>query len=330
MARVNIEEHAFGEARINRLAREMGWDERQALGALVYLWHDSQEHLRICATGEEIADWSRAKSGVEADSLVRALQAAKYITSKGDGTFEIHGNEAQIDHRLTAISRARKGGAANRKRWLAEKAKRKRIVKPQLEAKLASTPSYLTAVLQDSPMQCNAVQGNAVQSKATHSSLRATSVEAGRDESEDTQLIPFETEPVKPKKLPKGKAPAKTTAAWESYSEEYRARWKVEPVRNAKINKNLSDLIDRLGAREAPEVLRHYVWSNDQFYVRKRHPVGLCLQDAESLRTEWMSGERMTATAAKQADRASATDDAFEAAFAAIERKETRADTSIS
>lgn len=86
------------------------------------------------------------------------------------------------------------------------------------------------------------------------------------------------------------KPPAPSTAVWDAYAAEYRNRYATDPVRNAKVNGQLSQLIARLGQDEAPGVARFYVRSDDQFYVRQMHAVDYLLRDAEKLRTQWATG----------------------------------------
>ena len=98
------------------------------------------------------------------------------------------------------------------------------------------------------------------------------------------------------------KAEAKTGAIWAAYSAAYFKRYGAEPVRNAKINGQLAQIIDRLGADEAPHVAACYVGSSNAFYVARRHSVDCLLRDCESLRTEWATGTRMSATEARHMD----------------------------
>lgn len=98
------------------------------------------------------------------------------------------------------------------------------------------------------------------------------------------------------------KAEAKTGQIWAAYSTAYFNRYGAEPVRNAKINGQLAQVVDRLGADEAPHVAACYVASGNQFYVLRRHSVDCLLRDCESLRTEWATGTRITATEARHMD----------------------------
>jgi len=104
-------------------------------------------------------------------------------------------------------------------------------------------------------------------------------------------------------KAKKEKDPAPTSTTWDAYAQAYLQRYKVAPVRNARVNGQLSQYVARVGAEEAPQVAAFYVTHNNTFYVTKGHPIGLLLADAEKLRTEWATNTQITTTKARQADR---------------------------
>lgn len=118
------------------------------------------------------------------------------------------------------------------------------------------------------------------------------------------------------------KEPAPTVAIWNSYADAYELRYNAEPVRNARINGQLGQLLARLGAQEAPHVAAFYVGHNSQRYVRDMHPVGLLLQDAEKLRTEWATNRQMTATKAQQTDKTATNFGAFQSLIEEAEARE--------
>jgi hypothetical protein len=93
--------------------------------------------------------------------------------------------------------------------------------------------------------------------------------------------------------------PASTAAVWAAYCGSYRARYGEPPVRNAPVNGMLAQL---LSADEAPEVVKFYVQSQNQYYVTQGHSVAALLRDCEKLRTEWKTGRRITVTGARSAD----------------------------
>lgn len=121
-------------------------------------------------------------------------------------------------------------------------------------------------------------------------------------EPEPNQLQPAENPPAAPL----------TAGVWNSYADAYKRRYGAEPVRNAKVNGQLSQFVKRLGRDEAPGVAAWYVASNNRFYVQKRHTVDCLLSDAEGLRTEWATNRRVTETLAREADRLQSSGDMWE------------------
>ena len=93
-------------------------------------------------------------------------------------------------------------------------------------------------------------------------------------------------------------APPKSGPVWDAYSGEYQRRYGIEPVRNKKTNALLCQLVDRLGAEDAPRVAAFYVRHPKPVYVSNRHPATLLLRDAEGLRTECFTG-RISGTVLK-------------------------------
>lgn len=76
---------------------------------------------------------------------------------------------------------------------------------------------------------------------------------------------------------------------WDAYRDGYRKLYGVEPVRNAKVNSQICQLVDRLGAEEAPQVAAFYLAHKKQIYASNRHPVSLLLRDAEGIRTDFLT-----------------------------------------
>ena len=126
-----------------------------------------------------------------------------------------------------------------------------------------------------------------------------------------TSVEPLAGDTPKPKKPAAKKEPAPTTETWNAYAAAYERRYRVPPVRNAAVNGQLSQLVYRLGAIEAPQVAAWYVNHQNQFYVGGGHSVGLLLRDCEKLRTQWATGRQVTATQALQADKTQTNLSAF-------------------
>jgi len=115
---------------------------------------------------------------------------------------------------------------------------------------------------------------------------------------------------------PPAKSPKEPTAlqdacrsTWAAYSRAYEDRYGVAPVRAAKQNSQVKQVVQALGAEEAPLVAEWFVRHPAQWYVTKGHDIGLLLADIVKLRTEWATGRVVTSTAARQADRRGAMAD---------------------
>lgn len=98
------------------------------------------------------------------------------------------------------------------------------------------------------------------------------------------------------------KVTPKTHASWEAYRHAYATRYGTAPVRTAKVNAQLSKLVDYLGATEAPQVIEFYLTHNSSWYAQKGHDLGLLLTDYQKLRTEWITGRQITTAQAKSTE----------------------------
>lgn len=107
---------------------------------------------------------------------------------------------------------------------------------------------------------------------------------------------------------------------WKSYSDAYFIRYTTEPVRNATVNTQVKNFVQRIGIQESPHVAAFFVQSNSQFYVQRMHAFGSLLADAEKMRTEWATGKTMTATRAKQVDQSQANYSVVDEALKILEQ----------
>lgn len=91
-------------------------------------------------------------------------------------------------------------------------------------------------------------------------------------------------------------------ATWAAYAKSYAVRHGATPVRNAKVNANVKQLVQRLGHSEAPLVAAWFLSVNERFVVQGMHDLGQLLQRCEAYRTQWVTGRQVTETSARQAD----------------------------
>lgn len=123
-------------------------------------------------------------------------------------------------------------------------------------------------------------------------------------------------------KQKKSKEKKPTTEVWEAYSREYLTRYSTEPIRNAKVNSQIKQFVDRVPQGTAPAIAAFYVYHENYFYVQKGHCIGLLLTDAEKLHTEWVTNTKITAGTARQRDRTQTNANAFAPLLKAAREKE--------
>lgn len=101
------------------------------------------------------------------------------------------------------------------------------------------------------------------------------------------------------------KIPADSTLVFEAYSKAMKNRYgqAVSPARNAKINKMLNNIIERIGLDGAILVASNFPFHSNSWYVQKVHSVDCMLGDCESLLIQCQSGQMITKTGAYQADK---------------------------
>jgi hypothetical protein len=105
---------------------------------------------------------------------------------------------------------------------------------------------------------------------------------------------------------------------WKSYSNAYFDRYGTEPVRNAKVNGQVKQFVQRLGFTESPHVAAFFLTHNNAYYAGRMHSVDCLLSDAEKLRTEWATGNAITQTKARQLDKKQSNKDAVGEALAML------------
>lgn len=193
------------------------------------------------------------------------------LESNGTGKFihETDGKLTIISRRMIRDERERKGAA-----------KRKQYQRDKSESRTSHSVSHgnVTGIYQKS------------ESEVIYQ--KSESEEEKKEERKKKSCGQVKTLPAVPKSV----------ATWESYSEAYRVRYGVDPIRNQKTNALLCTLVERLGAADAPVVAAFYLSHNGPMYVRCRHPPNLLVQDAEGLWTQWKTGQKVTTSEVRQAE----------------------------
>lgn len=110
-------------------------------------------------------------------------------------------------------------------------------------------------------------------------------------------------------------------ATWAAYASAYRDRHGVPPVRNAKVNSNVRQIVQRLGHGEAPLVAAWFLTVNERYVVQNMHDLGALLAKCEAYRTQWATGRQVTEEAARQTDKTQTNLGAADAAKALLAQR---------
>lgn len=110
-------------------------------------------------------------------------------------------------------------------------------------------------------------------------------------------------------------------ATWAAYATAYRTRHGVAPVRNAKVNSNVRQIVQRLGHGEAPLVAAWFLTVNERYVVQNMHDLGALLAKCEAYRTQWATGRQVTEEAARQTDKTQTNLGAADAAKALLAQR---------
>jgi hypothetical protein len=120
------------------------------------------------------------------------------------------------------------------------------------------------------------------------------------------------------------KKPDKVATAWDFYADAYERVYSVAPVRNARVNSQMAQFCKRIPEIDWERTISSYLASSYPFYVGNGHSVGCLLKDAEKLRTEAATGERISLSAARKKDERQAKVDKWRKLVAEAEEKEDK------
>ncbi|WP_141057466.1 helix-turn-helix domain-containing protein [Stenotrophomonas rhizophila] len=112
-------------------------------------------------------------------------------------------------------------------------------------------------------------------------------------------------------------------ATWTAYAIAYRTRHGATPVRNAKVNANVKQIVQRLGYAEAPLVAAWFLRVNERLVVQGMHDLGLLLARCEAYRTQWATNRQVTETSARHADQTQSNVTAADEAKALLRNRRT-------
>lgn len=296
MAYLNLELNYFGHPKTMRLVAILG---KQHVAIPLRLWcyvgahHCEDGSLRGYSVREieSVLMW-KGKEGAAVEALVK-VRLLDEVVEEGEKFFKVHDWLDHAGHLMAFKKRARESA---RKRWN-KIGKVDAISMPQASDEHAS--GMPDECLSDAPILANPTNPN------------QPSLPTGIKEEEKKEDVgAVKTAPT-----------SKSADTWHEYSEAYRRRYGVIPVRNQMTNTHLCKLVDRLGKDDAPRVAAFYLSHNKQFYVQSRHPTNLLLLNAEALRTEWKTGVKSTGLEARSAEQRDAVSEQAKRVRALLEGK---------
>lgn len=253
MARINIEDSIYKSDKFLQLVINVG-DKNKALGILVSAWTLAQKY---------------------------------YLDENNERLIPLNARTTEIDELIKvglAVEKSKKGyylkGSDEQFAWLLQKSAAGKKSAQTRKNKAAKAPKPNKK--KDNPTPVNG--------RATAGNVRSTDVNLLSPSS--LLLSPSQSLAQTPTQKELGLQDL-NRKVWDAYKTSYMKKYKVEPVRNAKVNNQISQFAKRLGA-EAIEVVRFYLEHPKSFYVSKMHEFGICLADAEALRTQWARGRAVT------------------------------------
>lgn len=93
-----------------------------------------------------------------------------------------------------------------------------------------------------------------------------------------------------------------SSPTWDRYSDAYESRYGIKPVRNGRINGQLTQMIKRIGLEESPSVAEYFVTHNNRYYCQRGHSVDCLLRDCEKLRMEFHTQTQITESDSRKKD----------------------------
>lgn len=263
MARINIEERIFREQGFQDLMIAVQ-SRLLAKGIVVELFQLAQEYW---FPGRKLIPVSR----FEAAGLPPALLAPGGLCELRDDGIYVRGSE---DAFLWLFKKSAGGSAraasAKRNKDGSFKQKPKKISQQPTSSAGASTSIHQDhpGSLLSSPLSLLSSPNSSLSSQVTHGLVEPHA-------APEDSLSP-------------------TTKVWRAYKAAYHARYGQDPTGNAKVMGQIRQFVSRVPKEEAPAIAEFFVKHPKAFYVQKLHEFGLCLADAEALRTQWQAGAPVT------------------------------------
>jgi hypothetical protein len=308
MARINIEECWWSDPRRDLLRDLLGTRTQDQVA--IRAWRLAQE---FWAKGKLIP-WNTFKTLEGAQSLLETGLAE--IRASEDPLSESLpiGTEQDPNANRTLFIYVR--GSSEYLSWISEQRKKaSEAGRKSAEARRKKGGSAQPKGGKGSKKTERQPNANRTEGNGTEPSVSGSGSFSGSDS--DSGSAEFFAGAIADSPTPSGKSA--TAKTWEAYKHAFEKRYGEAPPWNAKTAGQLRALVGRISAAEAPLVAEFYLTHNAYRYVSAVHPVGLLLMDAEKLRTEWATGNRMLGSKAKEIERTQHNFDAWDNAARALD-----------
>lgn len=247
MARVNIEDHAFGDPNVVKLAMalvrlnldNLALAQGAALGILAYLWHESQSERVVDATVEQIEQWT----GV--DGIVPALVATRFLVKQENGLYRIRGNTDQIAGLEKKAIAGRKGAQT---RW--------QTIAPAIECQASDSTCLAsdgTPMAKNGQLQLQLQDQDPIQKIQPKMKIRSSPAAGAPDAP-----APVPKEPRKSRKKDPGECTV-GTRIWLAYADEMAKCWNCTTLTAGYDDRiECAKLARQMPEEEAIAVVRHF------------------------------------------------------------------------
>jgi hypothetical protein len=285
MARINVDDDLFTDVRFEKLIDNLG-DKHTATGLMVDAWRTAQKYWMNDKELVPIKIWS-----LGGDRFQKLIEFC--LAEIRDSGVYVAGSEKQFSW-LLQKKEAGKQSAKSRK----DKFGTAQPMSNDVQTKSEQSSNVVTIPLNEIP--------NGPEPLTLTPTLTPTL----------TQNINTKNLNTCPKVNFGRQSGEKSSSVWDRYSAAYKLRYGQAPARNAKENSICSKLVQAVGLECAENLAEFYVRHNDQWYVKKMHPLNILLADFQKIRTEMLSGNIMTSDQAERAEVRAANDEVFKNYFA--------------
>lgn len=295
MARLEIDDRAFSDPRLKKLARLLGIQQPQAFGILAFIWHDSQEQLKESATAEEISTWleTTPKRG---QKIITALVDAGYLEPISDQNFKIKGNKNRLNFVEFRRKKARIAATARWTKQLHSLAKLQNEDAPSIVQAMPSEEERRRRVEVEKGRreECSNTVPNFLDDAASACEAPLFAADAATPHDPwgdwDHKAVPLQAVPVedlqpKPKRASKAKADSSgANLVIAAYMDAYGTKFNgqkvdlVGPERGAA--KRLA--ID-LGVERAVALVRAYLQMTDEWFIKQEYRLAILAQNVKKV-----------------------------------------------